>query len=105
MLVIQGAKFVNNKATIGNKIRGGAICLVGPEISSDPTVTCVVQKNATFVNNTAGYGGAISAVEARLFIDDTLFLENTAGHGGAVWAQVVCYVHICAFLILWFYGF
>lgn len=102
--MIQNAKFIQNKATIGTTVRGGAISLAGPEGSPEITISCMVHKNSTFVNNIAGYGGAISTVEAELVIDDTVFLENTAGHGGAVWAQVICYVSHLDLLILSFLG-
>ena len=71
---------VNNSNFVGNRgsIRGGAIGMNGGGFARIA--------NSSFVENSAGDGGAIGSMSGQVVISNSTFIGNKAGKGGALWA-------------------
>ena len=83
---VTGNTFIKNEA----ESYGGAIVLDNEQLVSCSSYT-IISKN-TFEDNTAAYGGAISAYHANTDIIGNNFTNHTASYGGVIASSGVLYL-------------
>ena len=75
--------FVNNSVSgDGGYNHGGAISCNNPKLTN--SYNKITLNGVTFINNTAGYGGAVTVYITD--IKNSTFINNTANTGGAIYA-------------------